>query len=352
MNELGRTLPRAVVLAMLIVSLAGAARCAEEFFVYVSNERSGDVSVIDGEARAVIATWPIGKRPRGIHVNHDGRLLVAVSGSPRLGPGADPERARSAKADKSADGIVVVDRANGRVEKKLSVGSDPEEFALSRDGRIVFVSNEDVAMASAWEIATGRRVFATSVSEEPEGVGLHPTRPEIFVTCEALGEVFVLDAVSGVVHMRMSVGARPRSVVFARDGSNAFVPLEGGAAVAVIDSAPAHKTKRIPIPTPGALPMAAVISPDGRELFVTTGRGNTVAVIDLRSREFVTSIAVGQRPWGIGISPDGRTLFTANGASNDVSVIDVTQRREVKRVRVGEGPWGIAVAEPANPAVR
>src|SRR5829696_1698058 len=55
--------------------------------VYVSNERSGDVSVIDPSSRTVVATIPVGKRPRGLLVSRDLRTLyVALSGSPIAGP--------------------------------------------------------------------------------------------------------------------------------------------------------------------------------------------------------------------------------------------------------------------------
>src|ERR1700677_5173036 len=37
--------------------------------VFVSNERSGDVTVIDGSSFKVVATIPVGKRPRGIHAS-------------------------------------------------------------------------------------------------------------------------------------------------------------------------------------------------------------------------------------------------------------------------------------------
>src|SRR5688572_12631641 len=125
----------------LIVGVISASPSREGFTLYVSNERSGDVSVIDGSTLTETARWRAGKRPRGIHLTRDGAtLLVAVSGSPRLGPGTDPARARSETADKSADGIAVIDALTGRFQRKLSVGSDPEEFAISADGQTVFVS--------------------------------------------------------------------------------------------------------------------------------------------------------------------------------------------------------------------
>src|SRR3954468_5678474 len=60
--------------------------------VYVTNESSGDLTVIDGERQVAIGTYPLGKRPRGIKVSPDGKsLFVALSGSPNAGPGVDPK---------------------------------------------------------------------------------------------------------------------------------------------------------------------------------------------------------------------------------------------------------------------
>ncbi len=39
--------------------------------IYVTNEVSGDLSIIDSGNYNVLATVPLGKRPRGIHSSHD-----------------------------------------------------------------------------------------------------------------------------------------------------------------------------------------------------------------------------------------------------------------------------------------
>src|SRR5436190_7620142 len=60
--------------------------------VYVTNEASGDLTVIDAATQSAIATAPLGKRPRGIKATRDGKsLYVALSGSPNAGPGVDPK---------------------------------------------------------------------------------------------------------------------------------------------------------------------------------------------------------------------------------------------------------------------
>src|SRR5687768_7752841 len=58
--------------------------------LFVTNETSGDITVIDVAAAKTIATIPVGKRPRGIRLSPDGTTLyVALSGSPIAPPGVD-----------------------------------------------------------------------------------------------------------------------------------------------------------------------------------------------------------------------------------------------------------------------
>src|SRR6187399_3499560 len=63
---------------------------AATYHVYVTNEGSNNVSVIDPTTNEVTATVNVGKRPRGIHSSPDGKTLyVALSGSPSAPPGVD-----------------------------------------------------------------------------------------------------------------------------------------------------------------------------------------------------------------------------------------------------------------------
>src|SRR5690242_159030 len=54
-----------------------------EVGIYVTNETSGDLTVIDASTLKPVTTIALGKRPRGIAASPDGsRLYVALSGSP------------------------------------------------------------------------------------------------------------------------------------------------------------------------------------------------------------------------------------------------------------------------------
>src|SRR5262249_55834237 len=127
--------------------------------VYVTNERSGDLSVIDGESYEVVATIPLGKRPRGIHASPDRRFIyVALSGSPIAPPGVD--ESTLPPPDKKADAIGVFDVRQNKLLTLIHAGSDPEEFDLSKDGTLLYCSNEDAGETSIVEIGTGK-VIAT-----------------------------------------------------------------------------------------------------------------------------------------------------------------------------------------------
>ncbi len=313
--------------------------------IFVTNERSGELSVIDGTSHDVVATVPLGKRPRGMQLSPDGRrLYVALSGSPIAGPQVD-ERALP-PADKSADGIGVVDPATLRLERIIRGVSDPEQVSVSRDGRRLYVASEDTATVVVLDESDGRLLAVLTVGHEPEGIATSPDGRWVYVTSEAEDEVAVIDTADDSVVAQVHVGARPRSIAFSPDGSKAYVSCENDASVAVIDTQRRAQVGRITIPGAGLRPMGMVLSPDGATLYVTTGRGGTLVAIDTRSHDVLGSVAVGPRPWGVSISADGQRLYTANGPSNDVSVVDARTLAVVERVPVRASPWGTLAYRP------
>jgi YVTN family beta-propeller protein len=341
--------------------LPAMAQDAPSYQIAVSNEKSGDVTLISGSDFKVVATIPVGKRPRGIQSSPDGKTVyVAMSGTPIALPpkldaqgnpifkrGKDDDDDDAAPSDKAADGIGLVDVTQRKFTGKLSVGSDPEEFALSKSGTEIYVSNEDVKTASVVDIASGKVTHIIPIGQEPEGVATAPDGKSFYVTCESGGDVYVVDARSSKTIGHFTVPPRPRSVDFLPDGTVAFVPSESVGLLNVIDALHYTVVKTITLPT-GSRPVRVRVAADGKKLYLSNGRAGTVSVIDSHSYALLDTIKVGTRPWGLVISPDGRYLFTANGPSNDVSVVDLRTDKEITRVQAGTSPWGLAIV-PGTP---
>jgi YVTN family beta-propeller protein len=310
--------------------------------LFVTNENSGDLSVIDTASRRVTATIPLGKRPRGIRLSPDRTTLyVALSGSPMAPPGVD--ESKLPPPDRSADGIGVVDIRQGRLLRVIQGGSDPEQLAISQDGRWLFVANEDASQTSIIEVSDGRIVGTIPVGAEPEGVDLRPDGKVVYVTSEQNNQISVIDALSPKLITSFTAGPRPRSTGFLPDSSRAYISAENGAAVIVVDAL-AHRVIDTIHLAGGDLvrPMGVVASADGTHVFVSTGRGKSVVMIETKTNTVGGSVEVGERPWGIAATPDGQMVFTANGPSNDVSFVDVPGRKVIAKVTVGDRPWGVA----------
>jgi YVTN family beta-propeller protein len=362
--ERDMTKTRFLLAAAVAVLCAGLpprpAAAAQNYQVWVSNEKSGDVTIIDGGTLKVVGTVAAGKRPRGIHSSPDGKsVYVALSGTPieappeldatgnpifKKGHGKDDDDDDDDKvvSDKAADGIGVINVANRQLTGKIKVGSDPEEFALSPDGRKIYVSNEDVKTASIVDITSGKVEHIILVGQEPEGVAVSPDGNRIYVTCETGGDILVVDAHTYKTLGHFNVPPRPRSVDFLSNGTVGFIPSESAGLLNVFDPATSKVTKTITLPE-GSRPMRVRVGPDNAKVYVSDGRAGTVTVLDAHSYNIETTIKVGKRPWGIVLSPDGKFLFSANGPSNDVSVVDLAQGKEIARVKAGQSTWGVTI---------
>src|SRR5271169_5900900 len=243
--------------------LAGCSRPAEKasgYRVYVTNEISGDLTVIDSTTMEVVANIPLGKRPRGIHASPDGKTIyVALSGSPPAPPGVD--ESTLPPPDKDADGIGVFDVAQTKLVRMLKGGSDPENFDVSFDGKTIYVSNEDASGVSFIDIASGTITKTIRTGEEPEGVKLTPDGKLIYSTAEGDGTVSVIDPAAGTLVKTFKVGRRPRNVVFMPDGKHAYVNAENDGTVVWLDTVKNEKIKPIELGTPGEIkPMGLAMS--------------------------------------------------------------------------------------------
>jgi YVTN family beta-propeller protein len=313
---------------------------------YVSNEDGHTVTVIDTEKLEVIGTVPVGKRPRGMKLSPDGaQLYVAVSGLAKCPPTVPDEECAKLERDLKADGVAVVDTKTLKLTTLLKAGSDPEQFDITADGKLMIVANEDIASATVLQLPGGEIKKKIQVGREPEGVRVSPDGKWVLVTNESDNSISMIDLNTLNVQRAVKVGLRPRDIAFAPDSRVAYVSGEFDASVYRITVPQGEPVEKLVQMRKEARPMAVQLDQRQKRLYVSTGRGGTVAVIALEAQpRLVTEIQVGTRPWGMAMSADGSRLYTANGPSNDVSVVDTKKLQVVKKIPVGKSPWGIVLA--------
>jgi YVTN family beta-propeller protein len=356
MGAFSRSAGGGVALAVLLaaVGLARAATAASPTRLYISDERGGDVVIVDPEARRVVGRIAVGRRSRGIQISPDDRrLYVALSGSPAGGPNVD--ESTLPPPDRRYDGIGVVDVRSQKLISTYPAGTDPEAFALSHDGRMLYVSNEDDAALSAIDLTRGALHSSVRVGTEPEGVAVSRDNHVVYVTCESANSVYAVDAQTMHVLATIPTAKRPRAILLVREAGLGYVTDEFGAALTVFSTADYHVVKTIALGDPSRVRPMGIASRDGEVLDVTTGRFGALLEVDARSGHILRTIAhVGERPWGVALSPDGTEAYTANGPSGDVSVVDLKSGRILARIPTGGSPWGVVVGggEPLSAGLR
>lgn len=313
---------RKIIFSLALLALPALSQAGGSGRIFVTNEGSDSISVINGKTLEVEQTLAVGKRPRGIGLAPDGReLYIAAS---------------------EDNAIVVVDPDSLKVLRSFPAGSDPETFAVHPNGHI-YISNEDDAKATVFDPATGTIIAEVPVGLEPEGVAISPDGSRVIVTSESTNMLHVIRVPEHDIIANILVGARPRAAVFTRDGALAYATSEISGEVKKVDMRQNKVVAIEKIADEKAKPKDVLLSIDEKTLYVAGGRADAVIVLDADTLKIRATIPVGKRVWGLARSRDGSRIFSTDGASNSVSAIDTVRNEVIKTIPVGELPWGIVI---------
>ena len=211
--------------------------------LFVSNEDTGELSIVDLETGAVVRTVAVGKEPEGVRLR--------------------PDRAAVYVTSESEHEVTVVDTTSGAVLSRIAVGWRPRDVVFSADGTRAYVSSEHGGSVAVVDVAAGAIVQTITLpaGSLPMGLALSPGDERLYVANGRARTVSVVDLAAGQVVADVRVGARPWGIG---------------------------------------------LTSDGKFLYTANGPSNDVSVIDTASLNVVATIRVGATPWGIAVGPAPR----------------------------------------------
>ena len=77
--------------------------------------------------------------------------------------------------------------------------------------------------------------------------------------------------------------------------------------------------------------------------YITNQNSNDVTVIDVAQDTVITTIPVGQSPFGLAVNPNGTLVYVVDEASNDVDVISTSTNTVIDTIEVGNDPECLAI---------
>jgi len=255
--------------------------------LFATNLASGKLSVIDTNTLETIATIPTGSRCHVVTLTNDNRYAWV--------------------ANIGEDNISIVDTTNYRILGTIPTGHGPTGIAFSVDGRFAYVSNQDDKSVTVVDTASQEVIQTIPVKTNPHFLVLGPDR-RIWGTNTGENDIYVIDPATQTKVADIEVGPNPQQIAFAYKG------------------------------------MA------GPYAYVTVSGANKIVVLntDMQNARIIEQIDVGpfqaQRPNGIWANPEGTRLFVANEGSHNLLVIDTGTNEVIATVPVGRKPIRVVVS--------
>src|SRR6476620_11663241 len=189
--------------------------------VYVTNEFSNTLSVINGVTDSKADTISVGSFPYGVAVNpFNDRVYVTNRGS---------------------NTVSVIDGPTSTKLSNISVGNSPVGIAVNPSSNWIYVANINSGTVSVMDGITNKGTDTITVGKAPYGVAVNPVTNKVYVTNIQSNSISVIDGKTNKVTGTITVGTSPVGVSVNPVTNKVYVTNIQSSTVSVIDG----KTNRV-----------------------------------------------------------------------------------------------------------
>jgi PQQ-dependent catabolism-associated beta-propeller protein len=204
--------------------------------------------------------------------------------------------------------VTVVDIQERSVIGQVGVGVEPEGMAVSPDGKWAVNTSETTNMVHWIDTSTNALVDNTLIGQRPRHVEFSHDGSTLWASAEIGGTVHVIDVNSRKETQQLSFKIpgihrdrlQPVGVKLTGDGKYAFVALGPANHVAVIDAKTYEILDYLLV---GRRVWHLAFANDEKLLLTSNGVSGDVSVIDVDELEVIKTLRVGRYPWGIAVQP-------------------------------------------------
>ena len=299
-----------------------------------TNSAGDNVHIIDPATNKVVAVI------KGIEVNH--------------GAAVSPDGSRYYFSNEAESTLDVVDTKTLKVTRNIPLTGHPNNVAISKDGRRVYVAISAAPGAvDVIDTTSLERVKSIPVKGAVHNTFMTPDGRYVVAGSIAGKVLTVIDSQTEepVWSLGFEGGVRPIGFEKNPDGSThrMFVQISELHGFAVVDFATRKEVNRIVLPdVPGVAkntegvqgsPSHGIgITPDGKTLWATSKWYGYVFAYSMPDLKLVASVPVGEDPDWLTFTPDSKSVYVACAGSNFVAVVDVKSAKVVTRIPVGYVP--------------
>ncbi len=244
--------------------------------------------------------------------------------------------------------LVIVDPATNQITARIPTGPQPNEVAVSEDGRFAFATNYGTETDPGTTLSvidltarTGRQVSLGDL-RRPHGIWV--TGGKVYFTAEESRMVGRYDPATGMVDATYPTNQdRTHMVLLTRNGRRMFTANISSNSVDIFERRGNNLELTIVDVGPG--PKAIDLSPNERQIWTAHSGDGGVSIIDVASKKVVATLPrLNQRPNRLKFTPNGKYVLISDSGNGELVVVDAATHAEVKRLKLGSIATGIQIA--------
>jgi YVTN family beta-propeller protein len=284
-------------------------------FVYLGNSTDSAVRVLDVSSRRIVATTVVGANPCRFALHPDGtKMFIGTDGplgivamntesnsllSGSFGP---PPTAVVPNFDGTrlyatiGSEVQIIDAASGTVTAHIRVGINVGSLAIDPSETRVYVATVEPGLNLIAVIDLSIQAVMTSVpvGGAPRDVAMLPDGSRVFVAC-GNNSLNVIDTASNLSTGTVPI-ADPAKLSLSPTGARLYATTSDGHLVIVDTSS----NSVVATPSVGASPRGVSVAPDGSVVCVVNQSGHSVSLVDPVTNTASAEIPVGFAPCSIG----------------------------------------------------
>ena len=225
-----------------------------------------------------------------------------------------------------SDTVSVINGRTATEDDTIPVGDAPSGVAIDQDDDTVYVTNQDDSTVSVINARTATEDDTISVGWQPRGIAVDHMDDTVYVTNRLSKDVSVISGrAATVAGPSISLGADLLSVAVNQADDTVYVTrlLSPGGSVSVIDGRSAT-TVGTPVAAGPLTPYGVAVDQVDDTVYVTDEDLNTVSIIDGHTSTVWTTLTVEGRPYGVAVDDTGANqglVYVTTLDNNAVSVI-------------------------------
>jgi DNA-binding beta-propeller fold protein YncE len=270
------------------------------------------------------------------------------------GLAVSPDGSKVYVASDRTGNFQVIDVRQGAVVAELHLGTDPNQLALTQDGRFAFVPLRGEDAIAVVQLDPLKLIKKIPCPKGPHDAYTSADGKRIYVGAQYGNAVIAIDTATQSLVYSLATADGVRPLALTRDGRTIYAALSNliGFVVADVEKG---VTRRVELGTlPEGLPRpyldtfthALHLTPDEHELWVTDCINDLIRIVRLSDMKEIAQVRVGHFPHWFALRADGKVLFVSLWYSDAVAAIDTTSRKVLANMQFARlsGPKRIAVA--------